>query len=166
MKTDEMIALGALIVAVCSFFLTIYQARLSRKHNQLQVKPYLDLTCVSTLNEGFKCILKNYGTGPAYIEKINYYLDGEKYEVLSPDDFKALLLEVGLENISLDIRHCHFHKHSALSSSEQVNLFELTNSANKPYNHIDIITCLKRISITVDYECSYGLKFISERSGF
>ncbi len=166
MKTEEIIALGALVVAGCSFALTIYQAWLAREHNRVQVKPYLDLTWVSTLNDGFKCSLKNYGVGPAYVEKVNYYLDDEKYEVESSDDFKGLIVEVGLGNQPLEARYCHLHKHSALSSSEEISLFELTYVENKEYNKVGIVKCLKRISVTVEYECSYGLKFTSQRSGF
>ena len=166
MGTEEKIAFGALVVAGCSFALTIYQAWLARQHNRVQVKPYLDLTWVSTLKDGFKCSLRNYGVGPAYVEKVNYYLDDKKYEVGSSRDFKALVIETGLENVPLEVIHCHLHKHSALSSSEEICLFELTNVENNSYNKIEIEKCLRRISITVDYECSYGLKFKSQKSGF
>ncbi|MCF7486757.1 hypothetical protein AB4277_00900 [Vibrio splendidus] len=163
---EEKIALGALVIASCSFALTIYQAWLSRLHNRMQVKPYIDLTWVSTLNDGFKCSLKNYGVGPAYVEKVNYYLDGKKYQIESSDDFKGLILDIGLENTHLEVKHCQLHKHSALSSSEEINLFEFNNVGNKPYNKADILNCLQRISVTVNYECSYGLKFTSQKSSF
>ncbi|MFS1893192.1 hypothetical protein [Vibrio lentus] len=166
MDTENIIAICAVFIAALSLGLTIYQSMLAREHNRIQVRPYLDLTWSSTDEEGFSCLLKNYGVGPAFIAKVNYFLDGKEYTVKSSKDFGALIREIGLGRYQMNARYCHIMEHSALSPSEEAPLFLLSYNKHALTDKLQIQKAMSRISIDIDYMCSYKRKMSSPNSSF
>src|SRR5437879_4048187 len=81
MKPADVIAIAAAAVALLSLFATIWFAFMTRRHNRLSVRPYLDhhLQTAATEPVWFKIV--NAGIGPAIIRRCTYVLDGTSYPV-------------------------------------------------------------------------------------
>lgn len=71
---SDWIALSAILVAVFSLFVTIWESHQSRKHNRLSVKPFLGIGM--DINEKVEFTLSNQGIGPAVIKEFSVYFNG------------------------------------------------------------------------------------------
>ena len=67
------------VIALCALGLTMYQAKVARRHNVLSVQPYItEFTHRKTFpGRGLLAFrLMNHGIGPAFITGFNILLDG------------------------------------------------------------------------------------------
>jgi len=87
----NLVEVGALVTAVCALVATIWQAAITREHNKLSVRPVLTLYRreIDGLIE-----LKNNGVGPAIIQSLEIWKDGqevarEQIHGLLPVEFEA-----------------------------------------------------------------------------
>ncbi len=87
---------AATIIAILALLFTIYQGYLTRRHNRLSVKPFLNFTNKYDANNIIQyCILKNSGLGPAIITNIKVYIP----ELKKTFEKDAYALEQALEEI-------------------------------------------------------------------
>lgn len=78
MNSDRVVSISAMIVAVGTLFVIIYQTHLTRKAQQASVLPYLQIGY--SRSEGYSYInLVNHGIGPALIEDIRVIKEGSSY---------------------------------------------------------------------------------------
>lgn len=69
---------GEMIIALCALALSIQQARASRRHERLSVRPYLTFDRIFKLEDGLiQLVLENKGQGPAFISSVVVSLDGK-----------------------------------------------------------------------------------------
>jgi hypothetical protein len=73
-----------MVIAFAALFLSVWQAYQYRKHNELSVKPFLQLISEMAAGEPANGILiNNAGFGPAIIKDFRIYVDGK---LMQPDD--------------------------------------------------------------------------------
>ena len=65
-KTDKILSISAIVVAVASIIISVWQGIENRHHNRLAVTPKLDISYTSRSNS-FGFIVKNNGIGPAIL---------------------------------------------------------------------------------------------------
>lgn len=90
-NSSDVIALSAVVIAVCSLGVSIWQGYLARRHNQLSVKPYVYLNWHLSHGDNVTCQIKNDGLGTAFINSFKVEIDGVTHEILTIDDFLRLL---------------------------------------------------------------------------
>lgn len=94
-NASEIIAFCSLVVAVTAVAATIYQARLSHRHDKLTVQPFLawDESFVQQ-DQGttLRMSVENCGQGPAIIKDRWFEIDGERFD--SELDGSDLVAEV------------------------------------------------------------------------
>lgn len=77
-------AWASIIIACCALGLTIWQARITRKHNRLSVTPLLNVTKSRSMDDDepyFALKLRNQGTGPAVIKSYSLLYKGKEVPV-------------------------------------------------------------------------------------
>ena len=77
-NVERMSHYGILIIALCALFTSVWQAKITKQHNKLTVKPYLDFSIVQD-NEEHKVSISNQGFGPAIIKKVKFRYNGKEY---------------------------------------------------------------------------------------
>lgn len=83
--TDRVLSLSAIVVGVCSLFITLYQTHLTRQAQSASVLPYLAFGVMSN-NDGAYLTLRNYGVGPARLESVRIHHKG-RTTAADPFDF-------------------------------------------------------------------------------
>lgn len=82
METSDLIAICSVIAAACAVGATLYQSRLSHRHDRLTVQPFLAWSD-SYLQENHGTFLtfalKNHGQGPAIIKDRWFDIDGKRF---------------------------------------------------------------------------------------
>lgn len=106
MTADTWIALASVLIAVCAFFLSIWQMFLSRKHDRLSAMPHLLISFhTKETPPRFGIYLENAGIGPAIIKSFEVFLDGHNQEPFEHTAWLAIvdLLELDGEVTGMTI---------------------------------------------------------------
>ena len=84
MDASVVVAVCATVIAVLSLAVSVYEARATRRHNRISVRPFLELQVA--LQQGSKAGLRliNAGLGPAAITGTVLTLDGEQLNAPGP----------------------------------------------------------------------------------
>jgi hypothetical protein len=75
-SADRWIALSAIIIAICSLILSIWQGVVIRQHNRVSVRPILTISGTHN-DKGSGWLLGNAGLGPALVKWIEVTVDGK-----------------------------------------------------------------------------------------
>lgn len=86
MTSADKIALAAAIIAACAFFVTIWQAHMSRSHNRLSVRPLLVWRRDCSITEAgteIALVVRNCGVGPAIVKERFFSVSGDRFSAAS-----------------------------------------------------------------------------------
>ena len=72
---NTFIAISAVVVALVSLIVSIWEGVSNRRHNKLSVRPSLRIDRNTGLNEDVRITLINTGLGPAIIKKYKVFLE-------------------------------------------------------------------------------------------
>ena len=81
MKAADVIAAAGAVIALLSLFATMWFAFLTRRHNRLSVRPYLDHHLLTSPTGPVTFKLLNAGIGPAIVRRCVYILDDNRYPI-------------------------------------------------------------------------------------
>ncbi len=76
MDNNIIVSICAIIIAIASLGVAIWQGKVTRKHNMLSVKPLPDIF-TSNYENKIAVTLENNGTGPLIIKKFRAYVGNE-----------------------------------------------------------------------------------------
>jgi hypothetical protein len=79
-NADKIVSFSAILISLATMGVYIYQTHLIQKQQYASVMPYLMATTSKYGEEHFSVELHNDGLGPAFVEKVNVYYLGKKYE--------------------------------------------------------------------------------------
>jgi hypothetical protein len=84
LDTDRVVSISAMIAALGSLFIIVYQTHLMRQAQNAAALPYLQIA-LSSNDQGVFINLANVGVGPALIEKVRVhdksgFTDGDAYD--------------------------------------------------------------------------------------
>ena len=77
MGASVVVAVCATVIAVVSLAVSVYEARASRRHNRISVRPFLELRVGLSQGRPAGLQLINAGLGPAVITRTVLTLDGQ-----------------------------------------------------------------------------------------
>ncbi len=101
---DTLLAITATIIAVAAIFIAVYEARQTRKHNRLSVRPRLNFELVRSRSRkmiGIK--IMNYGLGPAVVASWSVKVAGKA--VNNTDDWTKPLKKHGIQKSGVEWTH-------------------------------------------------------------
>ncbi|MEU4428663.1 hypothetical protein AB0F81_49310 [Actinoplanes sp. NPDC024001] len=84
MDANMVVSTAGVVIALAALGLTVHQARLTRAHNRLSVRPVLDFEETFQPEQRAGLRLRNVGLGPAEIISGRIWLDGREREEPSP----------------------------------------------------------------------------------
>ena len=153
MITDKSLSILAIAASFVALGISSWQAWDSRKFNRLTIDPYLQTNPKLTGDSETGLYLENAGTGTAFINKIDMFYDGKKYNLTndsSIDFFKAI-------NVNPDcFRQSWPRKGAALQSGKEFPLVRITN-ADTDACHLVAAKFLTQpgIEMTIGYTTPY-----------
>lgn len=156
---ETITSIATVFIAVLALGLTIWQGWMSRRHNYNSVCPLLTYETHNTTNtKDFGIYIKNNGTGPAIINDMKFFVDGEEVEEVSNDSWDYILkkLKLPLTNII----SATFDNESVLSAGERQFLISIGEQANVEQKS-NLKKIFPRIGIEIYYESIYGIKDVA-----
>ena len=157
METSDIIASLAVFIAVLSFAVTIWQGYISRKHNQLSVKPHLYIDLHVEKDAPTRLIIKNNGLGPAFIKDFKILVDGK---ALTSED--KLLYHQALKDINLeeyDFSYSMLSDNQAFPAGAEIDLYSFETEDLDSDDVKTIEKNLERLDFEIDYESIYNIKY-------
>ena len=114
MDADVVVATCATVIAVLSLIVSIYEARATRRHDRISVRPFLELRV--GLSQGRKAGLQliNSGLGPAAITGTLLVLDGEPLGEFSEASINAVRDKLSARPAAVTFRRGSFRCRAAV----------------------------------------------------
>ena len=94
---DTVVSFSAIVVAIASIVVTVWQGIEMRKHNRLSVRPRLEIT-YEVNKKGFGYVLKNNGLGPAVVTSKKFFVDGKEVQEDGFSGYDVFIEKLGLKN--------------------------------------------------------------------
>jgi hypothetical protein len=79
-NADKIVSFSAILISLATMGVYIYQTHLIQKQQNASVMPYLMIGFSKYNDYHFVVQVKNDGLGPAFVEEVNVYYKGKKYE--------------------------------------------------------------------------------------
>ena len=142
-KTEKISHWAVVIIAVSAVIVSIWQVRLSQRHNQLSVRPYLDFFSGYQEASVWEVTLTNEGVGPAILQKMEVTYKGE-----TRNNWDFVLQDSLMRKIWLN--SAVFAPPSPFAANKEITLLKLNREEVKgPLG----------IKVRLEYESIYEEKF-------
>ena len=154
-SSDTIISYSAIIIAVASIVVTIWQGIETRRHYRLSVRPKLEIT-FSSNKESFGYILTNNGLGPAIITKKKIFVDGEEISYSGFSEYDDLINKLNLNDRK--ISHSGLYSGKTIKADDKLNIIRFSlNAGEKPDSLIREV--YGRVGMEISYKSMYDEKF-------
>lgn len=104
MDASVVVAICATVIAVLSLAVSVSEARATRRHNRLSVRPFLELRVGLSQGRIAGLQLINAGLGPAAITRTVLTLDGEPLGEFSEDSVNVLRSKLSVRPAAVTFR--------------------------------------------------------------
>lgn len=143
----------AVLIASLALLLTVWEARQTRKHNQLSLLPLLRFdTNIVPENERAEIRVLNKGTGFAFIHSYEMLIDGKTRQELSIGRWEELTRYLGLEDV---VSYAFFDPTTVLSPGESHSLISIPIGTWTPDRTKQIRNAFRKLSYTIKYASPY-----------
>lgn len=149
MDASVIVAICATVIAVVSLAVSVYEARATRRHNRISVRPFLELRV--NLSQGRKAGLQliNAGLGPAVITRTVLTLDGQPLGEFSETGVNVLRSKLSVRPSAVTFRR------TILASG--YDQFLLSIDPFDRTEHAEFADLLRhRLGLEIHYESLYG----------
>ena len=157
---------GAGIVAVAAVGLAVWEGFENRRHNRLSVVPNIDaVRDFDMLAQTFALGLVSSGLGPAVVQDVRLYLDGElKFDRNSTGEYPWSEFFVLFKGMKLELWDDYLEHGKYLIPGERYNLL-WTEGSEDAVRVDDFRDRVNRISISICYCSVYGDQCATEVLG-
>jgi hypothetical protein len=149
MDASVVVAICATVIAVLSLAVSVYEARATRRHNRVSVRPFLELRAGFPQGRKAGLQLINSGLGPAAITRTLLALDDEPLGELSEATINLLRSKLSVRPAAVTFRK------TILSADYDQFLLSI-----EPYDkgeHAEFADLLRhRLDLEIYYESLYG----------
>ena len=151
MNANTVIAACAVVIAVASLVVSVYEARATRAHNRHSVRPLLVFRTGFPVGGTAGLLLANSGLGPAKIIKTKLMLDGAEFGDFSKESIDELRAE-----------HLRVKPHATTLGGQPVldtdyEAFLLSVRSYDPDQHSEFSDLIEhRLGIEIVYSSLYG----------
>ena len=156
------LSISAMIIAVASITISIWEGSTMRKHYHLSVMPRLNDTfsvddSSSTNNASAFFSINNNGLGPAEIISRDYFVDGNKIDD-SKNHFSVKILEALNFDNTAGTSFQSISKGLTISTGDNLKVFGLYFSNRKSF-YKQRMKLHDRLSFIIRYESLYGEQY-------
>ena len=162
LSNSDWIAVSSAIVAFCALAIAIWQGYLTRRHNVLSVRPYLEVVVTSSMLAKSHLVLKNGGLGPAVLDLVQFVYKKKTIDIRTNASYTEFLKLLALDFGDVKAEWYVPDKHSIISPGESIQLLAVSSErdALKLKKAFDAV--LSVTSVVVEYKCMYGKNYRSE----
>lgn len=163
---EAIAGLSSAIIAFCAFWLTVWQAKITRNHNKLSVTPHLTTWSQRDVaNCRYSVELLNNGIGPALIESFNIYVDGL---LISGEGMESI--EKALKILFPQYQFASWQSFVAtgyiMAEKEGRNLVTIVFQGEKVPSPVEVDHATKRARLLITYKSIYGDQFILDSTAY
>ena len=156
LSSEKILSISAIIIALASIFISIWEGIEIRKHNRLSVRPKLEISYnVAQNNFGYELI--NNGLGPAIIVEKKLFVDNKEIKASGfsgyDDFFEVLNLKDRL------VMHGATGSGTTIRPSENENIFIFKFVENEDKERL-ISQIYNRVRIEISYKSMYDESFL------
>ncbi len=149
LSSESVISMSAIVIAVASISISVWQGLETKKHNRLSVRPNLEIYFTrGSESTGF--LLINTGLGPAMIKDNAIWCDGVERRDLSANDLPEIL-----EMTDVTMSFGPTGRGASLQAGEQRDLIMFRNESLEEMK-FSWKNIPGRISYKIKYESMYG----------
>ncbi|WP_234336831.1 hypothetical protein [Streptomyces xylophagus] len=150
MKSENVIALCAVLIALCSLTVSIYEARASRRHNRNSVRPILQLHRIWHHGSRTGIRLSNCGLGPAIVTSSRVWVDGE---AIGP--WTSACANRLSDGLSIRPSYSTFNEQEVFAVDREKYLLSVPTYS--PQDHADFEALIQdRITVEIRYDSLHG----------
>ena len=155
-SSDTIVSFSAIIIAIASIAVTIWQGIENRNHNRLSVRPKLEVNFYAG-KDNFGYILQNNGLGPAIITYRKFLVDGEEIIYSGFSGYEDFIDKLGMKDHS--VTHTGIYPGKTIKSDEQIKIISFYT---KESDELDKLLPLiySRVSIEIGYKSMYNEQFV------
>ena len=149
MDASVVVAICATVIAVVSLAVSVYEARATRRHNRISVRPFLELRV--GLSQGRRAGLQliNAGLGPAAITRTVLTLDGEPLGEFSEASVNVLRSKLSVRPAAVTFRRTIL--------AADYDQFLLSIDSFDRTEHAEFADLVRhRLGMEIHYESLYG----------
>ena len=149
MNASVVVAICATGIAVLSLGISVYEARATRRHNRISVRPFLELRVGFPQGRRAGLQLINAGLGPAVITRTVLTLDGESLGEFSEESVNVLRSKLSVRPAAVT-----FRKTILATDYDQ---FLLSIESFDRTGHAEFADLLRhRLGLEIYYDSLYG----------
>jgi hypothetical protein len=149
MGASVVVAVCATVIAVVSLAVSVYEARASRRHNRISVRPFLELRVGLSQGRPAGLQLINAGLGPAVITRTVLTLDGQLLGEFSEASVNVLRSKLSVRPAAVTFRR------TILAAG--YDQFLLSIDPFDRAGHAEFADLLRhRLGMEIHYESLYG----------
>lgn len=150
MNADTITAMCAVVIAVASLVVSVYQAHATRQHNRHSVRPILQLHRSWHAGGRAGIRLINSGLGPAVIVDSTLAVDDEVIGVWNKPSVDRVR-----DRLSVRPSAVTFNQGEVIATDYEEYL--LSVASYDPQHHADVADLInRRLTLTIRYESLYG----------
>ena len=159
-SSDSIISISAIVIAILSIIITVWQGIETRKHNRLSVQPRLDISYSLDFQDSLAQItIKNNGLGPAVIDNAKAILNEKEYNIGEINDYLKFQNRLGLKEIPTTYNILRQGSTIIANESKQILMVKLKYLKKLQLNPMSLIN---DISIIIKYKSLYEEEFITK----
>ena len=159
LSSSDVIAIASGIVAICALATSFWQARLSRKHNEISVRPHLLIHYYIESQIPLTIEIKNVGLGPAIIKSVNACFGHVCFAIHSAPTMLRMIKLLIPENPDFTYKCELFSQYSVIAPGESIKWLILTSKTDQEGVFKAINSNLNSFKIHIQYQCMYGNNF-------
>lgn len=156
------ISVCAIIIAIVTVIVSIWQGIVMRKHNRLSVTPHIRIDGEFNMNpdKDNKYILINSGIGPAVIMSIQIIIDGK---ILPEEGFSMFRSVFKLLNLVYDEATTWLpNKNDIIAPGEKFDMISICYGKNYVTTKEAIQNAIQRMGFVIKYKSIYGQEFSTQ----
>ena len=157
-SSDTVVSLSAIIIAIASIVVTIWQGIENRNHNRLSVRPKLEINFQLT-KDNFGYILKNNGLGPAVITDKKLFVDGKEISYSGFSGYDDFIEKLGLKDRK--VTHMGIYPGKTIKANEQINIIGFSINKSDDLDSL-LPKIFSRVKIKIGYKSMYDERFACE----
>lgn len=154
-SSDRVLSISAIIIALVSIFVAVWEGLETRKHYRFSVQPQLELSYSSDLNY-FGYVLLNNGLGPSIITGSKIFVDGEEINYSGFSGIDDFLIKLDLKDRYAGHETINIGKVLKAGSEIKIMFFKFHETDNRESLVQQIY---QRAAFEIEYESMYGEKF-------
>ena len=160
MAIEETVAISSAVIALCALIFSFWQAKITRDHNKISVKPHLTTwNTIGHENGSYAVHVLNNGIGPALIKKFEIRVDDK---VISGEGTKPIekALKILFPNQPYQSHNSHMGNNFALGAKENCRVTSIQFKEGFNMNPEQVEHAFNRADLIIEYESFYGKKDI------